>query len=341
MCGAPVWGLGVVLERMRPTPARTAVSIIVPLYNERQNVAPLHAAIVDAVAPLGIAFEVILVDDGSTDGTFAAAVEVARGDSRVWLIRFRRNCGQTPALAAGIERASGEILITMDGDLQNDPQDIERFLEKIHEGYDVVVGWRRDRKDKLSRTLPSRVANWLIARVTGLPIRDNGCSLKAFRAAVIKRLPLYSDMHRFIPAIASTAGSRIVEIAVRHHPRTFGESKYGMSRIYKVLLDLTAIKTVAAFSTRPLLWFGLASTILALAGSATLVVSITASMFGHATISLPVAGSGVLFLVSSIILAGNGALAELVCRLGDLREHELSRLTERVWGLPPLTSTDE
>ena len=174
------------------------------------------------------------------------------------VVNFRRNYGQTPAMAAGIEQAHGKILVTMDGDLQNDPRDIEHFLAKIDEGYDIVVGWRHNRQDKLiSRKIPSKIANWLIGKVTGVPIKDNGCSLKAYRASLIKEIPLYSEMHRFIPAMASIAGPRIAEIKVRHHARQFGQSKYGLSRVYKVLLDLMVIKTVASFTSRPLLWFAL------------------------------------------------------------------------------------
>ena len=170
-------------------------------------------------------------------------------------------------MAAGIEQARGEVLVTMDGDLQNDPADIALFLDKIDEGYDIVVGWRHNRQDKLvSRKIPSRIANWLIGKVTGVPIQDNGCSLKAYRADLIKNIPLYSEMHRFIPAMASIAGPRIAEIKVRHHARQFGQSKYGLSRVYKVLLDLMVIKTVASFTSRPLLWFSLLAMPLLLLG---------------------------------------------------------------------------
>ena len=172
-------------------------------------------------------------------------------------------------MAAGIEQAQGRVLVTMDGDLQNDPQDIAHFLAKIDEGYDIVVGWRHNRQDKLiSRKIPSRIANWLIGKVTGVPIKDNGCSLKAYRASLIKEIPLYSEMHRFIPAMASIAGPRIAEIKVRHHARQFGQSKYGLSRIYKVLLDLMVIKTVASFTSRPLVWFSMLATPLPCSGLA-------------------------------------------------------------------------
>ena len=231
------------------------LSVIVPFYNEEDSIKPMHAAIVAAVDPLRIPYEMVFVDDGSKDATAAMADEIARGDPRVRFVKFRRNYGQTAAMAAGIEYARGEILVTMDGDLQNDPADIEHFLTKMAEGNDIVVGWRHKRQDKLiSRKIPSVIANRLISRVTGVSITDNGCSLKAFRASVIKKIPLYSEMHRFIPAMASIAGPRIAEIKVRHHARQFGASKYGLSRVYKVLLDLMVIKTVSSFTSRPLLW---------------------------------------------------------------------------------------
>src|SRR6185312_12587125 len=236
------------------------LSVVVPLYNEEDSLRPLYAAIIGAVEPLGVSFEIVFVDDGSQDATVQVADGIARTDPRVCLVKFRRNYGQTPAMAAGIAQASGEIIITMDGDLQNDPRDIGALLRKMDEGNDIVVGWRFDRQDKLvSRKIPSRIANALIAKVTGVPIKDNGCSLKAYRASLIKKIPLYSEMHRFIPAMASIAGPKIAEIKVQHHARQFGQSKYGLSRIYKVLLDLMVIKTVASFTARPMLWFGMLS----------------------------------------------------------------------------------
>jgi glycosyltransferase involved in cell wall biosynthesis len=241
--------------------------VIVPFYNESENITRMYQAIVQAVAPLEVPFEMVFVDDGSKDDTLERAVQLARTDPRLRVVKFRRNFGQTPAMAAGIEHARGEILITMDGDLQNDPADIQHFLAKMDEGYDIVVGWRFNRQDKMvSRKIPSMIANRLIGKVTGVPIKDNGCSLKAYRGSVIKSIPLYSEMHRFIPAMASIAGPRIAEIKVRHHARQFGKSKYGLSRVYKVLLDLLVIKTVASFTARPLLWFSMLSLPLLLGG---------------------------------------------------------------------------
>jgi glycosyltransferase involved in cell wall biosynthesis len=306
------------------------LSVVVPLYNEEESLLPLYRAITAAVAPLGVSFEIVFVDDGSRDGTVRIADEIARSDPRVCLVKFRRNYGQTPAMAAGIAQASGDVIVTMDGDLQNDPADIGALLRKIDEGYDIVVGWRFERQDKLvSRKIPSRIANALIAKVTGVPIKDNGCSLKAYRASLIKKIPLYSEMHRFIPAMASIAGPKIAEIKVQHHARQFGKSKYGLSRIYKVLLDLMVIKTVASFTARPMLWFAILSTPMLLAAAIAFAFTI-AQFAGSGTLSLPIAGSGVVFLSSAIILMGSGALGELVYKLGDMREHEFSGLTQQI-----------
>ena len=306
------------------------LSVVVPLYNEEESLRPLYRAITDAVAPLGISYEIVFVDDGSRDATVWVADQIARADGRVCLVKFRRNYGQTPAMAAGIAQARGEVIVTMDGDLQNDPADIGALLRKIDEGYDIVVGWRFDRQDKLvSRKIPSRVANALIAKVTGVPIKDNGCSLKAYRASLIKKIPLYSEMHRFIPAMASIAGPKIAEIKVQHHARRFGHSKYGLSRIYKVLLDLMVIKTVASFTARPMLWFGMLSIPMLLAAAIAFAWTIV-QFVSEGTLSLPIAGSGVIFLSSAIILMGSGAIGELVYKLGDMREHEFSGLTQQI-----------
>jgi hypothetical protein len=216
----------------------------------------------------------------------------------------------------------------MDGDLQNDPADIELFLAKMAEGYDIVVGWRYQRQDKvLSRKIPSKIANWLIGNITGVPIKDNGCSLKAFRASLIKRIPLYSEMHRFIPAMASIAGPRIAEIKVRHHARQFGQSKYGLSRVYKVLLDLMVIKTLASFTSRPLLWFSILCMPLALIGTVALIAGMLAAMPGSGGMSLPLTGTGIIFLSAVVALLASGTLGELIYRLGDVRNEDFARLT--------------
>ncbi len=271
------------------------LSIIVPLYNEEDNVRPLFEAIAAAVAPLPLDVELLLVDDGSRDATFARALELPRHTKpKLRLIKLRRNYGQTAAMAAGIAHARGRILITMDGDLQNDPQDIPRFLAEIDEGFDLVVGWRKARKDHWSRVWPSKVANRLIGWITGVPIKDNGCSLKAYRAELIKAIPLYAEMHRFIPAMASLAGARIAEIEVRHHPRRFGRSKYGFSRIYKVLVDLVVIATLLDFARRPMRW------LLGTAGLAAAVACVATGLFVLTRATPGVAFQGVAMLAGAL-----------------------------------------
>ncbi|MCP1675784.1 glycosyltransferase involved in cell wall biosynthesis [Natronocella acetinitrilica] len=292
------------------------LSVIVPLHNEQDNVLPLHQALDQALSPLGLDYEILLVDDGSRDETVARATELTRHDTRLRLVRLRRNYGQTSAMTAGMAIARGRILITMDGDLQNDPADIPLFLDKIAEGYDLVVGWRHRRQDKLlSRKLPSVIANWLIGRVTGVPIRDNGCSLKAYRAEVIRQVPLYSEMHRFIPAMASTVGCRIAEIRVRHHARRFGESKYGLSRVYKVLLDMLVVKTLIAFANRPLAWFSLLGLPIAIVGVSTVMAAILVRPLGE-PMSMPFAATGMTLMALAVFLFGSGAVAELLVRTG-------------------------
>ncbi|MET0988832.1 MAG: glycosyltransferase family 2 protein [Steroidobacteraceae bacterium] len=313
------------------TSLQPRLSIIVPFYNEEENIRRMYEAITAAVVPLDISFEMVFVDDGSRDATARIGAEIAQEDPRLRLVKFRRNYGQTPAMAAGIEHARGEVLVTMDGDLQNDPADVGILLAKIDEGYDIVVGWRHNRQDKLvSRKIPSIIANRLIGKVTGVPIRDNGCSLKAFRANLIKNIPLYSEMHRFIPAMASVAGPRIAQIKVRHHARQFGKSKYGLSRIYKVLLDLMVIKTVASFTSRPLLWFALLSLPLVILGTGLLLFATTDAFLHGVAPSVPLAGSGIIFIASAVGMFSAGALGELIYKLGDIREHHFSRLTQQI-----------
>src|SRR5688572_3022619 len=313
------------------SPRGPALSVIVPLYNESESVRPLYEAIVRAVDQLGRPYEMVFVDDGSKDDTVAIAASLARHDPRLRIVKFRRNYGQTAAMAAGIEHANGEVLVTMDGDLQNDPADIALLLEQIDAGFDLVVGWRHNRQDKLlSRKIPSRIANWLIGHVTGVPIRDNGCSLKAFRASLIKSIPLYSEMHRFIPAMASIAGPRVAQIRVRHHARRYGESKYGLSRIYKVLLDLMVIKTVTTFASRPLRWFAMLSAPLIMLGLGFIAHQLLSLFNAESDLSWPLAGTGVIFLASGMILLCSGALAELIYSRGDVRDNEFFRLTQTV-----------
>jgi len=233
------------------------ISIIVPVYNESENIPLLLQSLVGAMESSGENYEILFIDDGSTDGSAGLLAEAASADPRVKLVQFRRNFGQTAAIAAGFEFATGEILVTLDADLQNDPSDIPMLLAKLREGHDVVSCWRKDRKDRwLTRTLPSRLANCLISRISGVHLHDYGCTLKAYRRDVIEHIRLYGEMHRFIPIYASWAGARVAEIPVVHHPRLRGTSKYGLSRTYKVLLDLVTVKMLASYSTKPMYFFG-------------------------------------------------------------------------------------
>ncbi len=232
-------------------------SIVVPIYNEEENIAPLYDRLAAALTPTGLDFEMIFVDDGSADHSFVRLKELASRDPRVKVIRFRRNFGQTAAMAAGFTESAGRVVVPMDGDLQNDPEDIPRLLATIEEGYDVVSGWRKNRQDTfINRKLPSVIANYLISRLTGVHLHDYGCTLKAYRREVLDGINLYGEMHRFVPALASQVGARVAEMAVRHHPRLHGTSKYGISRTMRVILDLMTVKFLLAYSTKPIQLFG-------------------------------------------------------------------------------------
>ncbi len=233
------------------------ISIVLPILNEEENLEELHSKITNALSELDLEYEIIAVDDGSTDKSFAVLKQIHQRDPRLKAIKFRRNFGQTAAMSAGFNHARGHVIITMDSDLQNDPADIPRLLDKLNEGYDVVSGWRADRKDKfLSRRLPSVLANRLIVKMTGVKLHDFGCSLKAYRKEVIDNIDLYGEMHRFIPALARLVGAEIAEMKVTHHARKYGKSKYGISRTPRVILDLITIKFLLNFSTRPIQIFG-------------------------------------------------------------------------------------
>ncbi len=247
------------------------ISIVIPLYNEKENIRPLIAALRKEMGVLKrkkYAAEAILVDDGSTDGTFKEIMKERKKDKRFHAIKFRRNFGQTPAFSAGFAAAKGDVIVTMDGDLQNDPADIPLLLKELNNGYDAVSGWRFERKDAaIAKKLPSLFSNWLARKLTGLQIHDSGCSLKAYRRETLKGLRLFGEMHRFIPAILNTKGFRISEVKVRHYPRKYGETKYNFTRLLKGFLDLLYIKFWSSFSTRPLHLFGLLGFVmLALAG---------------------------------------------------------------------------
>src|SRR5690348_664836 len=235
------------------------VSAIVLVYNEVDSVEPLHRELLGVLEGLGTSFEVVYVDDGSRDGSTEKMGQLASRDGRVRVVSFRRNFGQTAAVQAGIDHSRGAVLVFLDGDMQNDPHDIPHLLAKVDEGYDVVSGWRRDRRDDARRVVPSKIANWIIARVTGVPLSDFGCTLKAYRREVVQDVKLYGEMHRFIPVFAAMTGARITELPVNHRPRTYGKSKYSLSRTSRVMLDLITVKLLGSYSTKPMYFFGFAA----------------------------------------------------------------------------------
>jgi glycosyltransferase involved in cell wall biosynthesis len=235
------------------------LSVIIPIKDERDNLRPLHDRLRQALEPLGLVYEIIMVDDGSTDGSLPILEGLAALDPRLKVVGLRRNFGQTPALQAGIDWSSGEILVTMDGDLQNDPADIPILLDKLAEGYDAVLGLRANRQDHwLVRKIPSLLGNWFIRKATGVPIRDMGCTLRAMRRDLAEALPLYGELHRFVPVLAQQYGGRLAQVPVRHHPRTAGKTKYNLTRTVRVILDLITVKFLYSYLTRPMHVMGLA-----------------------------------------------------------------------------------
>ncbi len=291
------------------------LSLFLPVLNEEDNLRPMHAKISEALNSLGKTAEVIYVDDGSTDTSLQVLREIAAGDSRVRVISLRRNYGQTAAMSAGIDAAKGDILIPMDADLQNDPADIKRLLDKLDEGFDVVSGWRKDRQDKLfTRKIPSWIANSVISKIGGVPLHDYGCSLKAYRRDVIQDVKLYGEMHRFIPIYASWAGARVAEIPVEHHARTMGKSKYGLSRTIKVVFDLMTIKFMASYQTKPIYVFGTFGVLSFLVSLIAGIWAIVLKIFGTSFILTPLPMITVVMLAISVQFFLMGLLAELQVR---------------------------
>jgi glycosyltransferase involved in cell wall biosynthesis len=304
-------------ELAHPSPAAAPpeLSIVVPVHDEEDNVEPLYRALVAALADLGRTYEIIVVDDGSTDESYSRLTRLASRDSALKLVELRRNYGQTAALAAGFDHARGSVIVPIDGDCQNDPADIGLLLEKIEEGYDVVSGWRQDRQDGVVRRLPSRIANWLIGRVTGVRLHDYGCTLKAYRREIVDETRLYGEMHRFLPALAHMAGARIVEVPVRHHPRTNGKSKYGLGRTLGVMLDLLTVKFLSVWSTKPSHVFGGSGLVLCLLGTGfvgwTAYQKLVNDIYVYRQPSLIV---GVFLFTIGFNLVLLGLLAELIVR---------------------------
>jgi glycosyltransferase involved in cell wall biosynthesis len=295
---------------------KVELSIVIPIYNEEENLPILYEKLKKVLDELGKSYEIIFVNDGSTDRSWDIIKELSEKDPHVVGVNFRRNFGQTAAMSAGFDIARGEVIITMDGDLQNDPEDIPKLLDKMKEGYDIVSGWRKDRKDDfLSRTLPSRIANWLISRVTGVHLHDYGCSLKAYRAEVAKSLDYYGEMHRFLPALSKAVGAKVTELPVKHHPRIYGKSKYGISRTFKVLLDLILVKFLLDYRTKPLRVLGGTGAVLFLIGALSLLYLVFLKLFfGQDIGTRPLLIFGTLFVLSGIQLISTGIVAELLTR---------------------------
>ena len=291
------------------------ISVVVPLLNEQDNIGPLYEQITQTLAGER-SYEVLFVDDGSVDNTFVVLSELLDSDDKVRIIRFRRNFGQTAALSAGFANARGKIIVAMDGDLQNDPADIPKMIAKLDEGFDVVSGWRKKRHDSaLTRLLPSKVANWLISRITGVKLHDYGCTLKAYRTEALAQMELYGEMHRFIPAIASWSGAKIAEIVVNHRPRTAGVAKYGLARTWKVVLDLITVNFLGSYSTKPIYVFGGLGLISAV-GSILLGLTV---IFQKVKFQTDMNGNPLLVLTGVLIIATiqfilMGLLAELLVR---------------------------
>jgi glycosyltransferase involved in cell wall biosynthesis len=292
------------------------LSIVVPLYNEEENIPILYEKLKENLDPLEKEYEILFVDDGSTDRTLSILEEIQSKDKRVIILSLRRNFGQTAAFAAGFDFARGDVIVTMDGDLQNDPADIQKLLELVKDN-DLVSGWRKNRKDPFfSRRLPSLMANWLISNVTGVKLHDYGCSLKAYRRDVIKNLKLYGEMHRFIPAVASWYGVRVAEVEVRHFPRLRGSTKYGISRTIKVVLDLITVKFLQSFSTKPIQFFGPAGILSGFLGFLiSLYLSIDKIFFGKDIGGRPLLLLGALLIIVGIQLIGMGLLGEMLVRV--------------------------
>jgi len=310
------------------------LSLVVPIYNEEENIPLLYAEIKEVLDSTDYQYELICVDDGSSDRSVAVLEQLSSEDDRVVVIELRRNFGQTAAMSAGFDHARGEIIITMDGDLQNDPHDIPAMVEKLNSGYDVVTGWRHDRKDPfLSRKLPSMLANKLISWITGVGLHDYGCTLKVFRREVTENIRLYGEMHRFIPAIASGMGISFTEVKVNHRARRFGTSKYGISRTIRVVLDLLTVKFMLSYATRPLHVFGTVGVVSSFIGFATVfVMLVQRQLFGVPMGDRPLLLLAVLLIFIGIQFVTSGLLAELIVRTYHESQHKPIYYVRRLIG---------
>jgi len=292
------------------------LSVVIPIKNESPNLVELHRELTDSLGPWGGTYELIFIDDGSSDDSFRILTRLASEDPHLRVIRFRRNFGQTPAFSAGFALATGRVIVTSDGDRQNDPRDIPMLMKKLDEGFDIVCGWRKDRKDTfLTRRVPSMIANRLISKATGVDLHDYGCSLKAFRAEVVKPLRLYGEMHRFIPAIASEIGVTVAEVVVNHRARVAGVSKYGLSRTVRVILDLVTVKFLLKYATKPLQIFGLVGMSMGSLGGVILAYLAWVRLFEKQSIGdRPMLLFGIMLVLTGVQFLTFGLLAEMQAR---------------------------
>jgi len=309
------------------------LSVVIPVYNEQENIRLLYEKLKESLDPLNKEYEILFVDDGSTDRTLSILEEIQTKDNKLVVLSLRRNFGQTAAFAAGFDFSRGEVVVTMDGDLQNDPADISKLLDLIKEN-DLVSGWRKKRKDPFfTRRLPSMAANWLISNVTGVKLHDYGCSLKAYRRDVIKNLKLYGEMHRFIPAVASWYGVRVAEVETVHHPRIHGKSKYGISRTVKVVLDLITVKFLQSFSTKPIQFFGPVGIASGLLGFLVLLyLSIDKLFFGRDIGARPLLLLGALLVIVGIQLIGMGLIGEMLVRVYHESQRKPNKDKKKIQG---------
>jgi glycosyltransferase involved in cell wall biosynthesis len=324
------------------TSVRPRVSVVIPLLNEEGNVSDLHRELTASLETLGRPYEILMVDDGSTDGTLRRLQEIETLDRRVRVLRLRRNFGQTAAFSAGFDHARGDVVVTSDGDLQNDPQDIPRLVKKLDEGFDMVCGWRVSRKDPLSKRVPSWFANRLISWATGVHIHDYGCSLKAMRVEVVRGVKLYGEMHRFIPAIASWMGVSVAELQVNHRPRTRGSSKYGIGRTVRVLLDLFTVKFLLAYGTRPAHLFGLWGLASGFLGFAAMAYLTFLKLFRDEAIGgRPLLLLGAVLFLFGVILVSVGLLSEILVRIYHESQGKPTYMVKEIGPLESLAAEPE
>lgn len=292
------------------------ISIIIPVYNEEENISVLYREIVDAMSDLKYSFEIVFVDDSSTDNSWNEIKKLTKMDCRVKAIRFTRNFGQTTALKAGIDVSRGSIIITMDSDLQNDPRDIPRLIKMLNQGFDLVNGWRKYRKDPYSKIIPSKIANYIISMITGIKLNDYGCSLKAYRKEILSDIELYGEMHRFLPALCGYKGARITEIEVNHRPRIKGKSKYGLERVFKVILDLIVVKFIGSFISKPIYFFGLFSFSFLAISSVFFLITLYNKWYNHIFVKdQPLFLVAIFLALIGVQLGLIGVVAEMITRV--------------------------